>query len=55
MKKERLTIEDRMLIENLLKENYKLKNIARVIEVQSSTISREIKGRRKSNKLTLAC
>lgn len=55
MKKERLTIEDRMLIENLLKENYKLKDIARVIEVQSSTISREIKGRRKSNKLTLAC
>lgn len=55
MKKERLTIEDRMLIENLLKENYKLKDIARVIEVQPSTISREIKGRRKSNRLTLAC
>lgn len=55
MKKERLTIEDRMLIDNLLKENYKLKDIARVIEVQPSTISREIKGRRKSNKLTLVC
>lgn len=48
MKKEKLTIEDRMLIDNLLKENYKLKNIARVIEVQPSTISREIKGRKKS-------
>ena len=55
MKKERLTIEDRMLIENLLKENYKLKDIARIVEVQPSTISREIKRRRKSNKLTLAC
>lgn len=55
MKKERLTIEDRMLIEKLLYENYKLKDIARVIEVHSSTISREIKNRRKSNKLTLIC
>lgn len=48
IKKEKLTIEDRMLIDNLLKENYKLKDIARVIEVQPSTISREIKGRKKS-------
>lgn len=55
MKKQRLTIEDRMLIDNLLKENYKLKDIARVIEVHPSTISREIKGRRKSNKLTIDC
>ena len=49
MKKARLTIEDRMLIEQLLRENYKLKDIARVIEVESSTISREIKFRRKAN------
>lgn len=55
MKKERLTIEDRMLIEKLLQENYKLKDIARVIEVHPSTISREIKKRRKSNKLKLLC
>lgn len=49
MKKTRLTIEDRMLIEQLLKENYNLKNIARVIEVYPSTISREVKFRRKGN------
>ena len=40
MKKARLTIEDRILIEQLLKQNYKLKDIARAIEVESSTISR---------------
>ena len=49
MNKVRLTIEDRMLIEQLLKENYNLKNIARVIGVYPSTISREIKSRRKGN------
>ena len=49
MIKVRLTIEDRMLIEQLLKENYNLKNIARVIGVYPSTISREIKSRRKGN------
>ena len=49
MNKARLTIEDRMLIEQLLKENYNLKNIARVIGVYPSTISREIKSRRKGN------
>ena len=38
-----------MLIEQLLKENYNLKNIARVIEVYPSTISREVKFRRKGN------
>lgn len=43
MKKERLTIEDRILIEELLRQNYKLKDIARAIDVHSSTISREIK------------
>lgn len=49
MKKERLTIEDRILIEELLRLNYKLKDIARIIGVYPSTISREIKSRRKGN------
>lgn len=49
MKKERLLIEDRILIEELLRQNYKLKDIARIIGVYSSTISREIKLRRKGN------
>lgn len=44
-----------MLIEQLLRENYKLKDIAHVIEVESSTISREIKYRRKSNNSLLIC
>ena len=48
--KKRLTIEDRILIENLLKLNYKLKDISNVIECESSTISREIKKRRISGK-----
>ena len=55
LKKKRLNIEDRMLIEQLLKENYKLKDIARVIDVESSTISREIKKRRKSNNSNIIC
>ena len=37
-----LTIEDRMLIEQLLKLNYKLKNISSILDCKSSTISREI-------------
>ena len=49
MKKERLTIEDRILIEELIRMNYKLKEIARAIEVHPSTISREIKNRRRGN------
>ena len=32
MKKERLTIENRLLIEQLLKLNYKLKDIAKVLK-----------------------
>ena len=55
MKKSRLTIEDRILIEQLLKQNYKLKDIAGAIEVKSSTISREIKNRRISDKKKLEC
>lgn len=48
MKKERLTIEDRMLIENLLKENYKLKDIAAKLGVHRTTIWKELKYRIKS-------
>ncbi len=55
MKKVRLNIEDRILIEELLRQNYKLKDIARAIEVQPSTISREIKNRRISNNSLLIC
>jgi len=55
MKKERLTIEDRILIEELLRQNYKLKNIAKAIGVNSSTISREIKNRRISNDRLVIC
>ena len=55
MKKVRLNIEDRILIEELLRQNYKLKDIARAIEVQPSTISREIKYRRISNHSLLIC
>ena len=46
MKKERLTIEDRLLIEELLRLNYMQKDIANAIGCDSSTISREIKYRR---------
>ena len=49
MKKERLTIEDRLLIEELLRLNYMQKDIAKVIGCNSSTISRELKNRRISN------
>lgn len=55
MKKQRLNIEDRILIEELLRQNYKLKDIARAIDVQPSTISREIKNRRISNNSSLKC
>ena len=55
MKKSRLTIEDRILIEELLRQNYKLKDIARAIDVESSTISREIKNRRVSNNSLIVC
>lgn len=50
MKKTRLTIENRLLIEQLLKLNYKLKDISSIIEVEPSTISREIKKRRITGK-----
>ena len=50
MNKVRLTIENRMLIEQLLRLNYKLKDIASIIDSSSSTISREIKKRRITGK-----
>ena len=46
MNKKRLTIENRMLIDQLLKLNYKLKDIADAVDSTSSTVSREIKNRR---------
>ena len=55
MKKRRLTVEDRMLIEELLRHNYKLKDIAKAIEVEPSTISREIKKRRMSDNRNNDC
>ncbi|MGN1331080.1 MAG: IS30 family transposase [Clostridia bacterium] len=55
MQKNRLTIEDRILIEELLRQNYKLKDIARAIEVEPSTISREIKNRRISDNKKEEC
>ncbi len=50
MNKKRLTIENRMLIEQLLRVNYKLKDIASAVDSDSSTISREIKKRRITGK-----
>lgn len=50
MIKERLTIENRLLIEQLLKLNYKLKDIADIVDSHNSTISREIKERRITGK-----
>ena len=38
--KRRLTIEDRIIIDQLLKLNYKLKDISNILECESSTISR---------------
>ena len=48
--KKRLTIEDRILIEQLLKLNYKLKEISSILDCESSTVSREIKKRRITGK-----
>lgn len=48
--KKRLTIEDRILIEQLLKLNYMLKDISTILECESSTVSREIKKRRITGK-----
>ena len=48
--KKRLTVENRMLIEQLLRVNYKLKDIASAVDSTSSTVSREIKKRRITGK-----
>lgn len=48
--KKRLTIENRMLIEQLLRLDYKLKDIAYCVDSNPSTISREIKKRRITGK-----
>lgn len=50
MNKVRLTFENRMLIEQLLRLNYKLKDIASIVDSNPSTISREIKKRRITGK-----
>ena len=55
MNKPRLTFEKRLLIDALLKENYKLKDLAAAINVDPSTVSREIKNRRTSNDSTIIC
>lgn len=55
MKKKRLTIENRMLIAELLRKNYLQQEIAEIIGVSPSTISREIKNRRTHNKSTEIC
>lgn len=55
MKKERLTIEDRLLIQELLRQNYKLKDIARAVDSHPSTVSREIKKHRVSNNSQYLC
>ena len=44
--KRRLSVENRMLIEQLLRLNYKLKDIAYYVDSTSSTVSREIQNRR---------
>ena len=50
MNKEILTIENRLLIEQLLKLNYKLKDISSIIDSHNSTVSREIRSRRITGK-----
>ena len=48
--KRRLSVENRMLIEQLLRLNYKLKDIAFYVDSTSSTVSRKIKNRRITGK-----
>ena len=55
MIKERLTLEDRIIIEELLRLNFKLKDIAYSISKHPSTISREIKNRRTHNNMAVMC
>lgn len=55
MKKERITLEDRIIIEELLRLNFPLKQIAKSISKHSSTVSREIKNRRTHNEKAVIC
>lgn len=55
MKKKRLAIEHRMLIEELLRNKYEQKDVAIAIGVSPSTISREIKNRRTHNNSKSIC
>ena len=48
--KKRITIENRIVIEELLRMNFKLKDIAHALGKHPSTISREIKKRRITGK-----
>lgn len=50
MSKKRLTIENRMLIEQLLRVGYKIVDIANAVDCNPSTISREVKNRRITGK-----
>lgn len=50
MKKKRLSLDNRILIEELVRLNYKLKQIAEIIGVDQTTISRELKKRRITGK-----
>ncbi len=50
MIKHRLTIENRILIEELVRLKYKLKDISEIIGVIQSTVSRELKKRRITGK-----
>lgn len=55
MKKERLTIEDRLFIEVLVREKFKLKDIAIQLNKAPSTISREIKRNRVPSNTSNGC
>ena len=50
MNKKRITFEERILINQLLRQGYKLKDISRAIDKFPSTVSREIENRRKAKK-----
>lgn len=53
--KERITIENRIIIEELLRLNFKLNDIAHALSKHPSTISREIKNRRTHNNKAIIC
>jgi IS30 family transposase len=55
MIKERITLEDRIIIEELLRLNFPLKKIAYTISKYPSTVSREIKNRRTHNEKAIIC